>query len=314
MSRGGRRFRRALIPAGRRCMLAPMKDTLRIEQTGAALGARVRGVDLSRVDDPTAEALRAAWHRHQVLIVPGQSLDPAALVDFSRRFGALEASPGSAEHAAGRQGGVPPEVWIISNVRRDGRPIGALGNREAAWHSDMSYVPEPARASVLYGVEVPPAGGDTWFADMYAAYAALPDDLRRAVDGLEVHHDASTTSAGELRRGAAPVVDVTAGPGARHPAVRRHPETGRPALFLGRRRNAWVVGYPLAESDALLDRLWAHCADPRFAYAHRWTVGDVVLWDNRCVIHRRDGFDAGHRRLMLRTQVRGEPVIPWRAR
>lgn len=294
-------------------MLPPMNASLRVEPTGAALGARIRGVDLRAVDARLAGALRAAWHRHQVLIFPAQTLTADALVRFSRYFGALEASPGSADHGAGAQDGVPPEIWIISNVRDQGRAIGALGNAEAAWHTDMSYVPEPARASVLYGVEIPPVGGDTWFADMYAAYAALPDDLRRAVDAAEVHHDASTTSAGELRRGAAAVMDVTAGPGARHPAVRRHPETGRPALFLGRRLNAWIVGLPLAESDALLDRLWAHCAEPRFTYSHRWRVGDVVMWDNRCVIHRRDRFDDRHRRLMLRTQIRGEAVIPWGA-
>lgn len=284
---------------------------MQIEPTGGALGAVVRGVDLARLPAGAMDAVRAAWRAHAVLVLPGQRLEPADLVAFSRHFGALDPSPSSARHAAGRQDGVPPEVWIISNVRRDGRPIGALGNLEAAWHTDLSYVPAPARASVLYAVEIPPVGGDTFFADMYAAYAALPDDLRAAVDGAWVHHDASTTSVGELRMGAAAAADVTETPGARHPAVRRHPETGRPALFLGRRRNAWIVGRPLAESDALLDRLWAHCAEPRFIYRHRWRVGDVVLWDNRCVIHRRDGFDDRHRRVMLRTQIRGERPAPW---
>lgn len=294
-------------------MLGAMRNAtqLSIEPTGQALGARIAGLDLAAVDAGTAAAIAAAWRSHPVLVFPGQRLDAADLVRFSAHFGALEPSPVGEAHAAGRQDGVPPEVWIISNVRRDGRPVGALGNREARWHTDMSYVAHPARASVLYSVEIPPEGGDTWFGDMYAAYAALPADLKAVVDGATVHHDASTTSVGDLRRGAAPVIDVTRSPGARHPAVRRHPQTGRPALFLGRRRNAWIVGRPLPESDALLDRLWAHCAEPRFTYQHRWTLGDVVMWDNRCVIHRRDGFDDRHRRLMLRTQIRGEAVLPW---
>lgn len=284
---------------------------MRIEPTGAAVGALVHDVDLRAPDGGTVAAIRAAWHRHQVLVFPGQALAPAHLVDFSRHFGALEPSPAGETHRAGHQSGVPPEVWIISNVREKGRAVGALGNREAAWHTDMSYVPEPARASVLYAVEIPPEGGDTSFADMYAAYATLPDDLRRVVDGATVHHDASTTSVGDLRLGAEAVVDVTRSAGARHPAVRAHPDTGKPALYLGRRRNGWLVGKSLSESDALLDRLWAHCADPRFVYTHRWTVGDVVMWDNRCVTHRRDAFDDRHRRLMQRTQIKGEAPLPW---
>lgn len=275
-----------------------------------ALGAIVRGVALDRpLDDETLAGLQAAWAAHGVLVAPGQRLDAAGLVAFSRLWGALDPSPADAAQGGGRQEGVPAEVWVISNARRDGRPVGALGNSEASWHTDMSYVEVPPRASILYAVEVPPEGGDTWFADMYAAYEALPDDLRRVVDGAVVSHDASTTSVGEVRAGAAAVVDVTKAPGWRHPTVRWHPVTGRRALFLGRRRNAWIVGWSVAESDRLLDRLWAHCAEARFVYRHRWQVGDLVMWDNRCVIHRRDGFDDRFRRLMLRTQVRGEAVV-----
>ncbi len=283
-----------------------MAEALHIEPTRAApaapeLAARVTGVALDApLDPPTLTAIRAAWARHAVLVFPGQRLDAAALIAFSRTFGALEPSPAAAAQRGGAQRGVPPEVWIISNIREAGRPIGALGDAEARWHTDMSYVEVPPRASILHAVEIPPTGGDTSFADMYAAYAALPDELRREVDGAQVHHDATTTSVGERRAGAE-------APGWRHPAVRIHPDTGRPALYLGRRHNARLIGRSPAESDALLDRLWAHCAEARFVYTHRWAVGDLVMWDNRCVIHRRDAF-AG-RRLMLRTQVRGEAVV-----
>ena len=214
---------------------------MHIEPTGAALGAVVSDVDLAALDPDQLHALRSAWRAHQVLIIRGQRLAAEDLVAFSRRFGALEPSPSSDTHAAGAQAGVPPEVWIISNIQEGGRPIGALGDGEAAWHTDMSYVDAPARASVLYAVEIPSKGGDTWFADMYAAYATLPPDLRAVVDAATVHHDASTTSVGDLRVGAAAALDVTRAPGARHPAARLHPESRRPALLADPAVDGWVL-------------------------------------------------------------------------
>jgi len=141
---------------------------------------------------------------------------------------------------------------------------------------------------------------------MYAAYEELPAELKRRCEGLTCKHDASTNSAGERRAGYEGVTDPRAVPGAVHPVVRTHPETGRKALFLGRRRNAYLMGLPLDESEALLDALWAHCTQPRYVWSQRWRIGDLVMWDNRCVIHHRDAFDPDSRRLLYRTQVQGD--------
>ena len=268
-------------------------------------GAHVTNVNVSApLSEAAFAAIHAAWLAHGVLIFRDQHLDDDALVAFSSRFGTLEASPASDSVAAG--GSPVLEIWIISNVIEDGKPIGSLGSGEAEWHTDMSYVAKPPKASVLYALSVPDRGGDTWFADMNAAYDTLPDDLRAAIAGRRANHAESFTSVGELRKGAALPSGVLSAPGTAHPIVRTHSETHRRALYLGRRRWAYIEGLEVAESEALLDRLWAHCADAQFAIKHRWRPGDLVVWDNRRVIHRRDAFDSSARRIMHRTQIMGD--------
>lgn len=275
--------------------------------TGAALGAEVRGLDLSTpLSDAGFEAVSQAWLDHVVLLFRDQKISDDDLVRFSRRFGELDTAPASATDYAGAQEKSRPEIWIISNVVENGKPIGALGDKEAEWHTDMSYVDEPPMASVLYSLEIPREGGDTSFANMYKAYETLPADLKREVEGRLANHDSSTTSVGELRAGAGAVTDVRLAPGAKHPMVRTHPVTGGKALYLGRRLNAYVPGLDLAESERLLDRLWAHCMKPEFAWTHKWRVGDLLIWDNRVAIHRRDSFDGRERRVMHRTQIKGD--------
>lgn len=269
-----------------------------------ALGAEVRGVDLSRpLDDAAFAAVRAAWHRHLVLLFRDQRLSDAQFVAFSRRFGVLDIAPPN-ENGRRFVAGFP-EVLVVSNVVEDGVTIGSLGAGEAAWHTDMSYIETPPKASLLYALEVPEAGGDTGFANMVAALRTLPAGLRARIEGRRARHDASTNSVGYLREGAAPVTDVTRAPGACHPLIRTDPEGAPPALYLGRRRNATVEGLPVAESETLLDALWAHATRPRFTWQHRWCAGDLVIWDNRRTMHRRQAFDPGARRIMHRTQVRG---------
>jgi taurine dioxygenase len=160
-------------------------------------------------------------------------------------------------------------------------------------------------ASMLYALEVPPAGGNTSFCSMYAVYDALPDELKRRIANLKIKHDGTYNSGGYLRQGVTPTDDPRTSPGAIHPLVCVHPDTGRRMLYLGRRRNAYLVGLELAESEALLDQLWDYVARPEFAWEHVWRVGDLVLWDNRCTMHRRDPFDASSRRIMHRTQIKG---------
>lgn len=296
------RKRSKVSGAGRNC-IGNMR--VQIVPTGSALGAEIRGVDLGQnpSDDDFAR-VRSAWLDHGVIFFRDQSITDAGLVRFSRRIGDLERSPASERAQTGGSSAPDfPEVWVISNVVVNGKPIGSLGAGEAEWHTDMSYVARPPIASVLYALEIPAAGGDTYFANMYDALADLPDRLRKKIESREANHDSSYTSAGELRVGAEPPVDVTQAPGARHPIVMPHPDTHRNALYLGRRTNGYICGLPVAESEALLDTLWAECTRAKLVYCHRWQVGDVVIWDNRCVIHRRDSFDPNARRIMHRTQI-----------
>jgi taurine dioxygenase len=283
----------------------PGAKRISVVPTGAALGADVAGVDLSRpLDDATVRSVASAWHQHLVLRFRGQSLDDPGLLAFARRFGVLDKAP---VHAVADTDHDPyPEITVMSNIKVDGKPIGNLGHYEAEWHTDMSYNERTPIGSLLYSLEVPPAGGDTGFANMYQAFETLPGELKRAVIGRSCKHDSSRTSVGDLRKGFKDVTDPREAPGAIHPIVRTHPATRRNALFLGRRRNAYVVGLPLEESEDLLNRLWAHAGRPEFAWYQKWQVGDLIMWDNRCAMHRRDAFDPESRRLMHRTQIQGD--------
>ncbi len=279
---------------------------LNVTPLAPALGAEIRDIDLSAaLSDVTVDELRAVWLEHQVLVFRDQKLSDAALVAFSKRFGELDTVPGWEPFSA--QG--YPEVLTISNVTQEGAAIGVLGDGEAAWHTDMSYIDLPPPASLLYSLEIPAEGGDTCFKSMYAALEDMPVDLRQAIAGKVLNHDASHDSSGQLRSNHVLAKDFSQMPGARHPIIRAHPETDRPALYLGRRLNAYVVGEDMPDSEALLDRLWDHCDQERFVYRHRWQPGDLVMWDNRCVMHRRDPFDPAARRIMHRTQIKGDALV-----
>jgi taurine dioxygenase len=268
-----------------------------------ALGAEIAGVDLSQPIAPHDFArIRAAWLEHLVIRFRGQQLSDPQLLAFSAHFGELD-PPGP--NPLGRPF-LPdhPQMNVISNVKVDDVPIGGLGDGEAIWHADMTYVDNPPMAAILHALEVPPAGGDTYWANMYLAYETLPPELRRRIESRTAVHDATYNSAGIRRKGYEDVVDPRAAPGARHQLVRTHPETGRQCLFLGRRRNSYVLGMELEESEALLDALWAHATQPQFTFRQQWRVGDVLVWDNRCTLHRRDAFDPAARRVMHRTQIK----------
>ena len=281
-----------------------------IKNLDAALGAEVADIDLSKpLPRSDIDVIEAAWRERLVVVFHGQLLSDAQLIAFSRNFGELDppgpnpyGEPFNEEH---------PELNVISNVVEDGKPIGNLGDGEAVWHADMTYVDVPPKAAILHALEVPPpeAGGNTYFANMIAAHESLPADLKKAVDGRVAVHDASRNSAGMLRKGYKEVTDVRETVGAHHPMVRTDPKTGRKALFLGRRPNAYVPGLSVTESEALLDALWAHATQPRFAMCHEWRVGDLLIWNNLSVLHRRDPFDPKTRRVMHRSQIKGNERI-----
>jgi alpha-ketoglutarate-dependent taurine dioxygenase len=283
------------------------RQEVAVHPTGAALAADIEGVDLAGALAPeTVGAIKEAWGRHLVLRFRGQRLSDDDLLRFSRQFGELDWAPIAATNDA-------PEgrdyIMVVSNVIENGQAIGQLGAYEAIWHTDMSYVAEPPMASALYSLEVPPEGGDTGFCNMYLAYETLAPELRAQIEGRLCRHDASRNSAGELRRGFVDAPDPSQTVGAEHPIVRTHPATGRKALFLGRRRNAYIPGLPLAESEDLLDALWAHATQDKFTWYQKWRKGDLILWDNRAVMHRRDAFDPAARRIMHRTQIKGDRPV-----
>jgi len=283
---------------------------IQMKNLGAALGAEVADIDLSKpLPQADIDAIEATWRERLVVVFHGQNLSDPQLIAFSQNFGELDppgpnpyGEPFNKDH---------PELNVISNVLENGKPIGNLGDGEAVWHADMTYIDVPPKAALLHALEVPPpeAGGNTYFANMYLAYGTLPADLKKAAEGKIAVHDASRNSAGMLRKGYKDVVDVRETVGAHHPLVRTDPKTGRKALFLGRRPNAYVLGLSVADSEALLDSLWTHATQPRFTMCHEWKVGDLLMWNNLSVLHRRDPFDPKTRRVMHRSQIKGDERI-----
>jgi taurine dioxygenase len=275
-----------------------------IRSSGKALGAEIQYLDLKTIGDADFAAIHRAWLDHLVLLFRGQQLTDDDLIAFSRRFGDLDFAP--IQETGRRFVDGYPEIYVVSNVIENGVPIGSLGAGEAVWHTDMSYLEDPPKASMLYALEIPPGGGDTWFCNMYLAYESLPGPLRQRIQGLSAKHDGTYNSGGYVRQGITAVDDPVTSPGAYHPLVCRHPETGRSALYLGRRRNAWISGLSLTESESLLDDLWSFATREQLTWRVEWQPGDVVLWDNRCTMHRRDSFDPATRRILHRTQIKSE--------
>ncbi|MFD7407846.1 TauD/TfdA dioxygenase family protein [Streptomyces sp. NPDC059866] len=276
---------------------------------GTTLGAEVRGPDLRELDDADWAGIEAAFHEHGILVFHDQSLGRDEQVAFARRFGEIELQDADTMRAdlVGK-----PIVLDISNVDensvhikdRDHPQTRFLGGNEG-WHSDSSFKAVSAKASVLHAIEVPSTGGRTGYADMRAAYDELSDADKAALEGLTVFHSLqySQAAAGATDTEAAAVPsDMN---GAWHPLVKRHPVTGRRSLFIGRHA-CQVEGMPVAEGQALLGRLLdAACVPPR-TYYHPWRPGDVVVWDNRCVLHRATAWDLAERRVLRHVRVAGE--------
>jgi taurine dioxygenase len=290
--------------------------TVEVHPFAAGCGAEISGVDIREpITTADRDAIRKAWLDNLVLRFRGAPMTDAQHMAFTRQFGDLEFNPskliemkyGVNTQTDGRKSEIPPEISVISNIIEDGKAIGGLGDGEAFWHTDSSFVDVPPAASLLRSLECPPpsAGGSTYFLNCYSAYDDLPAETKKRIDGMTMIHAATHSSGGKAHKGFETVEDVSKVPGARQPMVRTHPETGKKSLFLGRRINAYVVGMPVAESEELLDGLWAHMVQEKYTWRQDWQVGDLVWWDNRCAMHRRDAFDPSARRLMHRTQLKG---------
>ena len=281
---------------------------MRIIPIGEMIAADIQDANLSQpLDDVSIAAITEAWNENLVLRFRNQHLSDADLIRFSSYFGELD-PPGPNPYGVTF---LPefPEINVISNVKDDtGVPIGNLGDGEAVWHADMTYIDNPPEAGILYALEVPVGQGDTYFANMVAAYNDLPSDLRGAIEGKTLIHDAAHNSAGMLRKGYEEITDVKLTPGARHPLAYED-QHGRVSLFLGRRPHAYIVGMEESDSDSLLDALWAHATQPKYSWHNEWQKGDLVMWQNRMVMHRRDAFDPSTRRVMHRTQLKGKSPI-----
>ncbi len=277
---------------------------LETQKISANIGADVLNIDIRKpLTQEMQQAVMAAWAEFLVLRFRGQPLTDPELIAFSKNLGELE-PPGP------NPPGKPylpefPELNVISNIKQGGQAIGGLGDGEAIWHSDMTYAASVPFGAVLHGIEVPPSGGNTHWSNLYMAHDTLPTHLRQAIAGRKAIHDSTYNSAGIMRIGMQPVTDVTKAPGARHPLIIQHPRNGKHLLFLGRRRNSYIIGLPVDESEALLDELWAHATQPEFTMVQEWQAGDTLMWDNFATLHRRDSFDPNARRLMHRAQIKG---------
>jgi taurine dioxygenase len=281
---------------------SPPRPRISVRRTplSPALGAEITGVDLSEeIGERAFTQIRDAWHEHLVIVLRDQKLSEEDEVRFAEKFGppaVIHTKQFVRNH---------PAVMLISNIREDGKPIGALPDGEMHFHTDQCHQERPAMASMLYAIEVPSVGGNTLFANGYRAYETLPADIKRRVDGRRAlnAYDYDTAS---TKRGTRLAEGV---PSYAHPVVRTHPATSRKALYVNRLMTVSIEGLPPQESDELLDFLFNHQERREFVYEHVWRPGDLLMWDNRCTLHARTDFSAAERRLMRRVTILGEKPV-----
>lgn len=283
---------------------------MRFIPTSKEIGADVDGCDLTALDNDDFDLIEAALWKHLVLRFRHQDLDDETHLALNARFGDLDYTPERLIRGAVRIPG-SPYMEVVSNVVEDDKPVGALGNHELVWHSDMSFLKRPYGVSILRSIELPPVGGNTSFANMFRALETLPADLRAQAENHSTSQDGFLdTRDGRRRNPPGEESEVVEGQydgsPAIHPIIRTHPEIGEPYLYLGRRPRSSVVGLPEAESEQLLDALWEHATQSDLSWTQEWELGDVILWDNRCTMHHRTEFDPSARRILRRTACRGE--------
>ena len=286
-----------------------VKERLRAVQHDSNVCADIEGFDFNNYDDNDITEVRRFWLQYGVIRFKRTRITDEQQVKFSRHFGEFVIHPKQLQ-----EGGHPthPEILVISNAMKDGKPSGAMGNSEATWHTDTWFYERPPAAAILRAVAVPPSGGDTYFLSSYIAYETLPEAIRKAIAGRQIFFQNVYDKTGKLRLGkSAPSSrDFREWSGIVHPLVRTHGETGRLALYLGGTIDgAWIVGMPLDESNALLAELWDHTTNTKHVFVQKWDEGDIMMWDNRCTMHRRDSFDPASSRIMHRTTTSGERPV-----
>ena len=274
-----------------------------------SLGGEIVDLDISnKLTQDQINFINQSWDERLVLVFKKQNLDDHKLINFSKYFGELD-PPGPNPYGITF---LPefPEINVISNVKNEqGTPIGNLGDGEAVWHADMTYLQLPPKAGILYALEVPENQGNTHFANMALAYSELPNRLKEKIDDKILIHDSAHNSAGMLRKGYSEVDNPSDTPGARHPMVITDKNTNKKLLFLGRRPHAYIIGLELEESENLLNEIWEHATQDKFTWTQKWEKGDLLMWKNLNVLHKRDAFDPNTRRVMHRTQIKGEMEI-----
>lgn len=301
-------------------------DNFSIVPTGAATGAEVKGVDLTKpVPEKYQAMLRRAWADYQVLLFRDQILDDDHLTAAANIFGGVRGTESrdmflkGGYKAGGKHLPSRSKFSFISNLDEDGNPTernAGLGSIEVDWHTDQSYTSIPNAGTLLYSMNIPDnGGGDTSFSNQYLAYETLPIDLKEACQGKYQRHDISRNSVGQLKPSQRLPKSLEEVEGPDHPLLRVHPGSGKTALYLGRRRASpgnYIVGMKQEESDAFLGVLWDHATKDDFKWTHRWLIADLLVWDNRCVLHHRSALDPTKPRVMNRTMVKGEAIIaPW---
>ena len=282
---------------------------MKLIKSDRSLGGEIVELDIgNKLTNDEINFINNSWNERLVLVFKNQNLDDPKLINFSKYFGELD-PPGPNPYGITF---LPefPEINVISNVKNDkGIPIGNLGDGEAVWHADMTYLETPPKAGILYALEVPENQGNTHFANMVLAYSELPEKLKQKIDGRILIHDSAHNSAGMLRKGYTEVNDPSETPGARHPIVITDKITNKKLLFLGRRPHAYIIGLELEESEDLLNEIWEHATDEKFTWTQNWEKGDLLMWKNLNVLHKRDAFDPNTRRIMHRTQIKGDMKI-----
>ena len=282
---------------------------MKLLSSDKSLGGEIVGFDISKkLTHDQINFINESWNERLVLVFKKQNLDDPKLINFSKNFGELD-PPGPNPYGITF---LPefPEINVISNVKNEqGTPIGNLGDGEAVWHADMTYLELPPKAGILYALEVPENQGNTHFANMTLAYSDLSDAIKEKIDGKILIHDSAHNSAGMLRKGYSEVDNPTETPGARHPMVIKDQSTNKKLLFLGRRPHAYIVGLEIEESENLLDEIWKHATQEKYTWTQKWEKGDLLMWKNLNVLHKRDAFDPNTRRVMHRTQLKGEMAI-----